>query len=124
MTIQIPTKDSIIIFYRTNTNAEESLTNQQAFLKAYKEQPTITAIDYASDDNFKTLEIFELIRNQSGRFIVITQSSLSKEEFNDQYEHYKFFDFYQKLGRVELYLMDSFGKLYRQVGNIIDKERS
>jgi hypothetical protein len=64
-----------------------------------------------------SMDIFPVIREPGRRFIVITQSPLNKQEFDDEFEHYKFFDIYEELGRVELYYMNPYGKLYRQVEN-------
>jgi hypothetical protein len=114
------TKNPTIIFYRTSNNAEQSLAHQRPLLKKFKSQPNIKVIDYPSDDNFKSMDLFPIIREQGSRFIVITQSPITKQEFDDEFEHYKFFDIYQELGRVELYHMSPYGKLYKQVTGIKD----
>ena len=111
-------KNPTIIFYRTSNNAQESLAYQQPLLEKFKNHPNIEVIDYPSDDNFKTFDIFPIIREQGSRFIVITQSPITKEDFDYEFEHYKFFDIYEELGRVELYHMSSYGKLYKQVADI------
>jgi len=116
----IKEKNPTIIFYRTSNNAQESLAYQQPLLEKFKNHPNIEVIDYRSDDNFMTFDLFPVIRKQMSRFIVITQSPLSKQEFDDEFEQYKFLDIYEKLGRVELYYMNPYGKLYKQVENIED----
>jgi len=67
-----------------------------------------------------SMDLFPVIRKQMSRFIVITQSPLSKQEFDDEFKHYQFFDIYEKLNRVELYYMNPYGKLYKSVQNIED----
>jgi len=56
------TRNPTIIFYRTSNNAQESLAYLQPFLEKFKSQPNITVIDYPSDDNFKTFDLFPVIR--------------------------------------------------------------
>ena len=114
------TRNPTIIFYRTSNNAEQSLAYQQPLLEKFKNHPNIKVIDYRSDDNFKALDIFPLSKNPDSRFIVITQSPITKENFDDEFEHYKFFDMYEEIGRTELYHMSPYGKLYKQVENIED----
>jgi hypothetical protein len=112
------TKNPTIIFYRTSNNAQESLDYQQPLLEKFKNHPNIKIIDYRSEDNFMTFDLFPTIREQKSRFIVITQSSLTKQEFDDEFEQYKFLDIYEKMDRVELYYMNPYGKLYKSVENI------
>jgi hypothetical protein len=113
-------KNPTIIFYRTSNNMEESLAYQQPLLEKFKSNPNIKIIDYRCDDNFMSMDLFPVIREQGSRFIVITQSPLTKQEFDDDYKHYMFFDIYEELGRVELYYMNPYGKLYKLVENIED----
>jgi|GEM_PF-1470348 len=114
------TKTPTIIFSRTSNNAEESLAYQQPLLEKFKNHPNIKVIDYPSDNNFMSMDLFPVIREQGSRFIVITQSPLTKKDFDYEFEHYKFFDIYEELGRVELYHMSPYGKLYKQVTGIED----
>jgi len=114
------TKTPTIIFYRTSNNGQESLAYQQPLLEKFKNHLNIKVIDYPSDNNFMSMDLFPVIREQGSRFIVITQSPLTKKDFDYEFEHYKFFDIYKELGRVELYHMSPYGKLYKQVENIED----
>jgi hypothetical protein len=114
------TKNPTVIFYRTSNNAEQSLAYQQPLLEKFKNHPDSKVIDYRSDDNFMSMDLFPVIREQGSRFIVITQSPITKKDFDYEFEHYKFFDIYQELGRVELYYMNPYGKLYKSVENIED----
>lgn len=114
----IKEKNPTIIFYRTSNNAQESLAQQQTLLEKFKSNQNIKVIDYPSDDNFKSMDIFPIIREQESRFIAITRSPLNQKEFDDEFEHYKFFDIYKELGRIELYHMNPYGKLYKSVENI------
>jgi len=111
-------KTPTIIFYRTSNNKQESLAYQQPLLEKFKNNPNIKVIDYPSDDNFMSMDLFPVIREQKSRFIVITQSPLNKQEFDDEFKHYQFLDIYEKLNRVELYYMNPYGKLYKSVENI------
>ena len=109
------TKNPIIIFHRTKTNAEESLANQQAFLESYTKYLSIPTIDYMSGDWRKAEEITELVRRDLNRFIIIIQHFLTKEEFICQYDRYLYFKFLKVIEQADIYLMDSEGKLYKEV---------
>ncbi len=108
----------ILIFYRPKTNAEECLANQQAFIKSYTKHLAVATIDFVADDRCKVQEIFDLIKKKSRRKIMIVQSSLSKEKFSKEYDLQIFFDFYKKMQMLDIYLMDSEGKIYEEVKNI------
>jgi hypothetical protein len=110
--------DSIIIFYRPKTNAEECIANQQAFTKSYIKNQPEAKIDYASSENHETTKIIDLIKKGSNKVILVMQSALTKKKFNKEYKHLIFFNFYKKLGMLDIYLMDSHGNLYKEVKNI------
>lgn len=115
-------RDPVIIFHRSKQNAEESLANQHAFLEAYKEHLPLAAtdyIDYMTGDYPQVLKIRELVHSDpSSEFIVIVNSSLSRGEFDEQFNMYRYFELLKALNRANLYYMDSEGKLFKEIKNI------
>ena len=60
--------------------------------------------------------------DNTNRFIVIIQHSLSKDEFIHQYDRYPYLNFLRNIDKANLYLMDSEGKLYEEAKNISFKK--
>lgn len=118
------TENTIIIFHRSKQNIEESLTNQQIFLECYNKNFThpVKIIDYISGDYRQAKEITELISKQSSlkQIIVIINSFLSQKDHELHYDLYNFFHFFKTINMLNLYLMDSGGKLYKELKNIDD----
>jgi len=114
-------ENPIIIFHRAKTNTEKSIANQQAFIESYAKHLPITTIDYVSGDWRKAEEITELVRRNLNelinfnKFIIIIQNSLTEDEFTRQYDRYLYFHFLKVIDQADLYLMDSEGKLYKEV---------
>ena len=113
-------KDPIIIFYRTKYNKIGSIANQQDFIKEYLKHLPIATIDYSTDDYRKTVDLFDLIMEESHRLILVRQSSITDEEFKKQFGQYGFFDCFGKTKQMEIYYMDAAGRLYKQVDSIED----
>ena len=119
------TTNPTIIFHRAKANPEASLARQQAFIDSYLKHLPITTIDYVSGEWFKAEKISELIRRELNKFIIIIQDSLTEDEYTRKYDRYMYFNFLENIGMVDLYLMNSEGKLYEQVkdiSSIIDKK--
>ena len=112
------TGSSIIIFHRSKENFEENLINQKTFLEAHKEHlGSVKVIDYMSSDYPKAAEIFEITR-RCNKFTVIVNSFLSKQEYDLQYNLYHYFQSLKTIGVASVYLMDSEGRLYKEVETI------
>lgn len=113
------TKDSIIIFHRSKHNTEDSISNQLTFLESYRKHfiPS-KVIDYQTGDYRQAKKISELVKEQSAKIMVIINSNVSRDEYDKQYDMYYFFHCFKIIGTVQLYLMDSEGRLYKEVKNI------
>ena len=116
------TENTIIIFHRSKQNAEESFANQQAFLEEYNKHfvPPVKIIDYMTGDYRQVKEMTELISKHlsSSYFVVVINSHLSMRELDEQYNMHRFLKFLKIVDKADFYLMDSEGKLYREVENI------
>jgi hypothetical protein len=114
-------ENTIIIFHRSKQNEEESLANQQAFLKSYNKNITSpqNVIDYMTGDRSRAQEMTALINKQiPNKIIVVINSSLSRKEHEQQYDMYCYFDFLKKIDSADFYFMDSEGNLYKEVKDI------
>lgn len=117
------TENTVLIFHRSKQNIEESLANQQAFLENYSKNFTspVKVIDYMSGNYSQARELTEMIsKYSSSRLIVIINSALSQEEYLSHYDMYSFLKFLKIIDKASLYLMDSEGKLYKEIKNIKD----
>ena len=115
------TENTIIIFHRSKQNEEESLANQQAFLKSYNKNftPPSNVIDYVTGAHRHSQEITALINKQlPNKIIVIINSSLSRKEHEQQYDMYCYFNFLKKINMADFYFMDIEGTLYKEVKDI------
>jgi hypothetical protein len=114
-------ENTIIIFHRSKQNAEESLINQQSFLESHNKNFTSsTIIDYITGDYSHTQKITTLVNKQlPNKIVVIINSSLSREEHSRQYDMYCYFDFLNIIDIADLYLMDSDGRLYKEVKGLV-----
>lgn len=110
------TDNTIIIFHRSRLNAEESIANQQSFLKEYNNYfPKAKVIDYITGDSDQASVISELAwRQTSGKIIAIINSPLSRKEYDEQYDMYYLFNSLKIIDKANLYFMDSEGKLYKE----------
>jgi hypothetical protein len=114
-------QNTTIIFHRSPLNTGESLESQQKFLEKYRKYFISTKIvDYVTGDYRHVGEVSNLITNQpyGSEVSIIMQSSLSQKEYIRHYDLYPFFNGLRNMGLAELYLMDSEGRLYKEVEGV------
>jgi hypothetical protein len=113
-----------VIFHHPKQNIN---SQQQIFLQWYKKHyPTpSTIIDYVGGSaNPSSAAIAELIGNfiqqpsKTPKPLLIINSSLSEEQWDNQYDMYNYFAFLNQLESLPLYFLDSIGGLYQYLGNI------
>ena len=111
--------DSVIIFHRSRQGSEEDLINQQAFLESNKKAlASVKIISYMSGDYDTAVEIMGNTKEISKKLTVIFNSSLTESESYLQYDLGRFFETLQKMGLLSIYLMDSKGRLYKEVKTV------
>lgn len=114
------TNDPIIIFHRTQTNSKEALEDQKIFIESYLKHLPIITIDYISGNYRTSDEIFHAILQDKNRITAIIQSPFPRKEYHLRYDRYNYFNFCKAIGKMDIYLMDGEGRLYKEVGSIED----
>jgi len=113
--------EPILIFHRSKENAKESKMNQAFFIlgynKNYPHSESIEVIDYETGDYELAREINEIMLDNTKKPVVIINSSISAIEYDEKYDMYSRFSDLSGSGKIELYLMDSRGRLYKKVEN-------
>ena len=116
------TNQPVIIFHRSQKNARESKINQESFIldynKNYSYSESIDVIDYATGDHELAREINEIILDNTQKPVVIVNSSIPAMEYDEEYDMYSSFSNLGSLGKIDLYLMDSRGGLYKKVESL------
>lgn len=117
-----------IIFHKSKDNAEESLKNQQSFLKRHKKLlASAKIIDYVNGQSEKLCEVNDAIhlaiQKQLSRLIIIVNSPISLKQWDRQYDMYGSLKLFGTMERAELYFMDSEGTIYKRVDDI-DRKKS
>lgn len=112
----------ILIFHRSKENARGSKINQDSFIldynRNYPHQESIEVIDYVTGDHELAREINEIVLDSTQRAVVIVNSSIPAMEYEEQYDMHSRFCALSNAGKIELYLMDSRGGLYRRVESL------
>ena len=107
--------NSVIIFHRSKQNSEEDLANQLAFLEVNRTILRSThVIDYVSSNYHEASKIIDIVKNQSNKTTVIFNSFLSEQDYALHYDLYYFFKFLESINMLNIYLMDSKGRLYKE----------
>jgi len=114
------TNDPIIIFHRTQTNSREALEDQKTFIESYLKHLPIATIDYISGDYRAADVLLQAVLEDKNRITAIIQAPFSRKEYNLRYDRYNYFNFYKAIGRIDMYMMDGNGRLYKEVGSIQD----
>jgi len=116
------TNQPILIFHRSKENAKESRMNQAFFImgynKNYPHSESIEVIDYETGDYELAREINEIMLDSTKKPVVIINSSIPAMEYDEKYDMYSRFSDLSGSGKIELYLMDSRGRLYKKVESL------
>jgi hypothetical protein len=116
------TNNSILIFHRSKNNSEEDLINQQKFLESHKAifSPA-NVIDYVSGDYHGAKKLFNILEssmNTSIRATAIINGFLSEKDYHNAFDLYNYLKFFKGMDKLAIYLMDSEGKLYKEIESI------
>lgn len=117
--------DSLIVFHRPTRNGDEAHENQKAFFKTYGAKfVTPQDFSYMTEDRDKARKIeatlTEYLNGETKRKfekpVIIMQSYLSRTQYCGEFDMYKYF--YSLKGYTDFYLMDSWGKLWKEVESL------
>ncbi len=116
------TNNSILIFHRSKQNSEEDLINQQKFLEAHKAIfSSANIIDYMSGDYQGAQKVFNILESSMDlptKATVIINSFLSDKDYHKEFDLYHYLKFFKLMDKLAIYLMDSEGKLYKEIEHI------